>query len=972
MRTPARLIAGSLLIALAGLTAGQMPPLVPLADPGAEEAFLPGGVTRAKPELFGDYVHVWGLEDGTQVFQYYGDFALHLGSRRLKSRDAVVWMGKTVWNELNYYSFQVFLSREAYVRDAAGTVTTGPTLLVTFNSFEPAVIEADSSTTQPSVDSTLYREADRVRSAILSGRAATRPIEMEVVDPTAESRPKPPEAKPLVRYRADQEVIDEKAGLVTATGNVYLSQGLVDSTTVVEIRADAAVLFLTKTEEKPSAPSDPLAIDAGADRASAAGPTGLPTAGDIAGFGGGAGTAVAGAYLRGDVVLTRGDRMIRSPELYYDFENDRALILDAVMRAGTPDGELPIYVRAEQVRQLSSTEYLARKARVTTSEFYTPHVHIGAERVYLTDATPRDESGQIIGLAAGKYRMYDATFNVEGVPIAYWPYAAGDFRQGETSLRGVRFSYGDDFGASVESKWYLFNLLGMEKPEGVNGILRLDYFGKRGPGVGLDLDYENEHSYGLVRGYYINDHGEDNLGPFRDGEPDTENRGRFTVRHREYLPKGWELTLEGSYVSDPTFLEEYFRSEFEEGKEQETLVYLKKQQDNWAFTALAQWRVLDFLTQTEHLPDAGFHWIGQPLGEIASYFNESHLGLLRYKPDNRRIYARDRFDDNEWESDITFRGDTRNEVDVPIKLGNFNVVPYAMGRTGYWDASVREGSVGRLFGQMGVRTGTQFWRVFENAVSKLLDVNGVRHIIKPEITAWLSSSNVDSLDLYPFDRGVEDIDDFYGASFALRQRWQTKRGSPGKWRTVDWITLDLEVNAFGNAPKYENSVGRFYDYRPENSNARDHVRADFSYRLSDTTAILADGNFDLTDGDMDLFNISYAVEHTPRFSYVFGYRRIGDTDSNLIGFGSNYEINVKHRVAVRAYYDVERSELETFDITLIRKFPRWFAAVTFDVDRVEDNIGVSLSVWPEGAPDMALGSRRYSGLSRSTGIRPEE
>ena len=566
------------------------------------------------------------------------------------------------------------------------------------------------------------------------------------------------------------------------------------------------------------------------------------------------------------------------------------------------------------------------------------------------------------------------------MPIAYWPYATGDFRRGETAVRSVRFAYSDDFGATFQSKWYVFNLLGLEEPEGVEALMRLDYFSKRGPGVGLDVDYELDDAYGLLRGYYIHDTGEDNLGPFRDGEPDTENRGRFTWRHRQFLPKGWELTLEGSYLSDPTFLEEYFNAEFEEGKEQETLVYLKKQKDNWAFTALAQWRLLDFLTQTEHFPDLAFHWIGEPLAGLANFYTESHLGFVRYKPDNRRLFDKNRYFDNDNASDITFRGDTRNELTFPIKLSslNVNVVPFVTGRAGYWDASPDDGSVDRLFGTVGVRAASQLWRLFENITSQLLDVNGVRHIITPEVVAWASASNRDSRDLYPFDEGIEDIDDFYGTSLALRQRWQTKRGGGGsggeggEQQKVDWITFDLELNLFGETAEGDLPIGRFYPSRPENSIARNHARADFMYRISDTTAVFADGNFDLNDGDLDVANVSYAVERTPRFSYFVGYRRIHDTDSHLLGAGANYEINAKHRLAVRTYYDLERSRTEEFDITIVRKFPRWYAALTFSADQIEDDFGIGLSIWPEGAPQAALGSRRYTGLSTSTGIRPED
>jgi len=585
-------------------------------------------------------------------------------------------------------------------------------------------------------------------------------------------------------------------------------------------------------------------------------------------------------------------------------------------------------------------------------------------------------------LQAGTFAIEHATLNLEGMPLAYWPYTVGEFRQSETALRRIRFAYSDDFGATAQSKWHLFNLLGLQNPEGVDGALRLDYFSERGPGIGTDIDYEQEDGFGLVRNYYIHDTGKDNLGPLRDGTLDSENRGRFTVRHRQYLPRDWELTLEASYICDPNFLEEYFNAESEEGKEQETLAYLKKQRDNWAFTGQAQWRVMDFQTQTERLPDLGFHWIGEPLAEIATLYSETHLGAVRYKTDDRRpidssspysLFRRP------GDSDVTFRSETRQELNFPLTIMpiNTNVVPFAVGRTGYWDGSPRDGSVDRQFGMLGLRASTQFWRVFADANSELLDINQVRHIIQPEVVSWTSASNRNSRDLYPFDESVEGIDDSYGTSLALRQRWQTRRGGPlgqggtGQWRTVDWITFDVELNLFGNTPKEDLPIGRYYFSRPESSVAKNHIRTDFRYRISDTTTILSDGNIDVDDGVLDQFNLSYAVERTPRFSYFLGYRRIHDTDSNLFGVGYNYAINPKYRLAVRTYYDIERNRTESFDITVVRKFPRWYGAVTFAVDDIEDDFGLGFSVWPEGAPQAAIGSRRYTSLSESTGIRPE-
>jgi hypothetical protein len=889
-------------------------------------------------------------------------------------------MRKTTWKDVTYYHYEVFLSQEAMVRDTADTINSGPTLFVTFNSFDPPALEMDSSSAEPSASTTLYREASRVREQVLAGKPGEgEPGKLEVVNPQVPRKQAQIKPRPIVRYRStDPAIIDEKAGTVTMTGSVYLSQGAVESGEFVEIRANAAVVFLVKEESKPQGEGKqdvlaPQAKGAGGDKKPAN--TSGGTFGTLGGgLGGSAGGEVAGVYLKGDIILTRGERMIRASELYYDIENDRALMLDAVMRAVIPDREVPLYVRAAEIRQLSSTEFMARKARVSTSEFYTPHVHLGAEEITLTDATPRGDTGEVIGLEAGKYRAHDVTLNLEGVPVSYWPYSQGDFRRSETPLKGLRVSYGDDFGMSVQSRWYLFNLLGVPAPTGVDATLMMDYYSKRGPGTGLDVKYETEHSRGEFKGYYVHDRGEDDLGPYREDTDDQKNRGRLTWRHMQFLPDHWYLTLEGSYISDPTFLEEWFKSEFEEGKEQETLIYLKKQENNWAFTALAQWRILDFLTQTEHLPDAGFYWIGEPLGELANYYNESHLGLVRRRVDDRQIFDRDLFDQSKIESDVTPRADTRNELTFPIRLGNAQVVPYAMARTGYWDGTVGEGSVGRMLGSLGVRTGTQFWKVFEGVTSKLLDLYGLRHIITPEATAWLSGSNIDSGHMYRFDRGIEDVDDFYGASLALRQRWQTKRGGPGDWRVVDWIKLDLELNVFGGVPErnVDQPIGRFYSYRPEASNPRNHVKSDFSFRLSDTATLLADANWDLNDGSMDIFNMSYAVEQTPRFSYMLGYRRIGPTDSNLVGGGANYQFNTKYSGAVRAYYDIEYAKLAEFDVTIIRRWPRWYTAMTFGLDNIEDDISLNFSMWPEGAPNLALGSRRYTGLEQGTGIRTED
>ncbi len=979
--------------------AEPQPTTAPYEPDDPEELLLPTGISEWDVEMGGRFAYTW-KQDGVSTVLYRGAFELYMERRRLRADEAVIWIGQGDYKGRPYKILDVFLWQHAEIREPGGTVSTSPVFLVRLQTFGEVKLNADATSLESQAESGVYQQAADTRKLLDAQEAAAEeldpewakgkptpgrepsPMQIRTADGRA-SLPKIPKGPKRVTYRGKDLRVNTKEGIVTAIGDVYLTQSGEGPADLLEIRAKAAVLFLAEgatdqgadlltglgagKAKKTSKDADgPIKLEE-ADRDDGVLPPEPKTPVETVN------SLVKGAYLEGDVVLSRGERMIRSSELYYDFENNRALILDAVMRAMVPGRDVPVYVRAAQVRQLSSTEYAATHAQVTSSEFYTPAYHIGAERVYLRDATARDSRGQIVGLGAGSYEMHETTFNVGGVPLAYWPYTKGNFKLSETSLRSLRVGYSDDFGATFETKWYMFNLLGMEQPEGYDAWLNLDYYTKRGPGIGINLDYERENYYGLFRSYYIYDTGEDDLGPFRDNEPDTEHRGRITWRHRQYLPKDWELTMEASYISDPGFLEEYEKSEFFEGKEQETLVYLKKQRDNWAFTALAQWRVLDFLTQTEHLPDFGFHLIGQDVGDVATLFSESHAGIVRYSPDNRRLFDRHRFGDNTEKSDVTPRMDERAEIDLPIPLGPLKVVPFSTVRGNYWDSSPTErGDVWRGYVNYGARAGSYLSRVYPEIENRLLDINGIKHIIKPDVAFWFAHSNVSSNDLYPFDEGIETIDDFDGVTAGLRQRWQTKRGGPGKWRIVDLLTFDLEMGAFQDDRTSEYTHGDTFMSRPENSITANYINGNLAYRLSDTTSFLWDFNWDLDEGELDVTNVSIAVERMPRLSYFVGWRYIRETDSNLFGLGANYRLNEKHTLAFRGFYDIDVGQMADWNVTVVRKLPRWYLAVSVGYDGVKEDWSLSLAAWPEGLPEATLGTRRYTGLARTTGLRAQK
>ena len=114
--------------------------------------------------------------------------------------------------------------------------------------------------------------------------------------------------------------------------------------------------------------------------------------------------------------------------------------------------------------------------------------------------------------------------------------------------------------------------------------------------------------------------------------------------------------------------------------------------------------------------------------------------------------------------------------------------------------------------------------------------------------------------------------------------------------------------------------------------------------------------------------LAQAVEREPRVSYFLGWRYIHDTDNSLVVFGSNYKLSEKHIIAFRETYDVDLGRNYSTQVVYIRKWPRWYTAVSFDVDRALEDVGVNFSIWPEGAPQFGVGSKRYTGLTDSIGL----
>jgi len=933
--------------------------------------------------------------DHALVFQ--SGFSMSIGAEQFSADSGVVWLGSgsprgaiTESSERPriFYRATVYLQGNLSAKKPEGASTTslsrtvieeGRAMAIRFDVSGEIFVTADNRKIADPRVLELYGKAFSAlqTAGVEPASAEAEPQEPELqiekitLEDPADQAVQPQEKKPGFRYPpvlspAGETTLkiewDDTEKIGTVLGRFYLSQKQDEKGGLLELQADNAVIFLS-AEQQPEGDGKSRAKDTL--------------------------TGMQAIYMSGDVVATNGQRTIRADEIYYDFERKKAIALNAVMRNFDTTEGIPIYVRAAKLRQTAENEFAADDITLTTSEFYLPQISFNASNITITDTTPTDEQQGGTSKSSYDAQMHDVRLKMYDKTFFYWPFMRSNLQRPDLPIKSVRIGNDNIYGTFFETQWYLARLLGLQEPEGTDSTLALDYYSKRGFGGGIATEYTGEDYFGRLLGYMINDTGEDRLGRIssrRNLEPEQELRGRFHWQHRQFLPYNWQLTAEASYESDKNFLESFYRSEFYTGKGQETLIYLKRIEDNWGLSLLGKVRTNDFKNELEELPSTEFHWTGQSFfDDRLTFYSDTQVSRFR------QLYASS-YNDPGSEDYFSF-ATTRNEVDMPMAVGKAKVVPFVAGTVAYedgagfyreLDGSMAEGQENVWFGETGIRASTQpYWKVYPNVKSELWDLNQMRHLIKPYLTAVAYTQN---------ESVIEQRDTL---NVGISQRLQTKRGLDEKQRSVDWMRLDMDVTWVNNSGDDSagpdkfiwnkpfippiNTVSRVIPLQDRRSShifgpRRNYFGADYSWLLSDTTAVLSDMNYDMQSGVLQQFNVGFSHMRWPNLQYYIGSRYLrrldngyGEYGSNAFTFAVTYVLDPRYTLVYSQQIDFDFGEIVRSDITLIRQYHRLYWGLSFSADESLDRQSVTFSLWPQGVPGLAFGESKYIGLGGSAG-----
>ncbi len=730
----------------------------------------------------------------------------------------------------------------------------------------------------------------------------------------------------------------------------------------------------------------------------------LPLAGDLISGDAEFSQAEGELYLEGDIVFRQGERIIYADSMYYNVTRELGMVLEAEAITTIPEYQGIVRLKADLLQQISSGNFVAFDAAVTSSRMGVPRYWLQSQELRLTDRQ-RVTTDPATGLATTTSDPFASSSGnfvfLGGVPVLYWPRFSTSLQQPNFYLKGAKAKNDSIFGNQLMLEWDMFQLLGWENaPSGVDWTLSTDYLSERGPAIGSETRYDLPGLFGVpgpVTGSYdswlIDDSGLDTLGSIRrDLVPEETLRGRSLLRHRHSLPSDWEFTAELGYISDRNFLEQYLENEWDQDKDHDTAIRLRRYGRNHLLDLSANVQLNDFFQETERVPRLDHYAIGSSwLGDRLTWSAHNKVGYTRLNVADAPVDPAEAATFTTLPGEVAREGleaGTRQELSLPLPLGPLKVAPFASGEAVHYGEAADGNELTRLTGQTGIRANLPMWRVDPTVQSSLLNVRGLAHKVDWgfEYLFADSNTNLDELPLYdPLDDNAQEqfrrrfifanhggtlpsqldprtlafrqgtqrwvtspsdviADDLQQVRLGVHQRFQTKRGLPGRERITDLFRFDVDTILFPEADRdnFGETVG------PTTYAARYHV--------GDRVALLSDGYFDFID--LGLRSISAGVR-TSRpgvgDAYVGLLSLEGPVSSTVLRTSLDYRLNEKWIGNFGTTYDFGDAGNVGQSVGITRIGESFLLRVGVNVNPGRDNVGVGFAVEPRFWPTSRLG-----------------
>jgi LPS-assembly protein len=443
-------------------------------------------------------------------------------------------------------------------------------------------------------------------------------------------------------------------------------------------------------------------------------------------------------------------------------------------------GRAPVFAEGEGLHgDYTNRVLIATNGMITTDDVSEPAFKVRAKYLKI--------------IPGDKVEAHDATLYVGGVPVFYFPYYSrniGPHANNFNFIPGYRSSWGP----------YLLGNYNFFMGDALDGTAHVDYRGRRGAGLGPDLNYHlGRWGDGTLRYYYMYDQD-----PGTDGGDPNINKNRQRVNFSYQSNPATNLSVKAlvQYQTDTNIVREFFEGEYRRDVQPATYFDVNRFWQNFSVDTYVQPQVNNFLDTIERLPEVQLNGQRQQLWETPVYY-ESVTSAGYY----RHAYGKTNgvYDGLDYEAP---RMDTYQKLLLPNTFFDWlNVTPRVGGRYTYYGATSGPGAttddVSRWVFDTGAEVSAKASRLWPEAQNDFFHVDGLRHIIEPSVNyAYIPNPNVYGTNLVPqFDyqlpslrllpitmpdyNSIDSIQSENVFRFGLRNKFQTKREGQVV-NLVDW------------------------------------------------------------------------------------------------------------------------------------------------------------------------------------------
>jgi hypothetical protein len=742
-------------------------------------------------------------------------------------------------------------------------------------------------------------------------------------------------------------------------------------------------------------------------------------------------------YLSGHVIVRQAplvdpkgsQRTIYADEVYYDVSRNVAIALNGRIQLKQPLMNDPLIATAKEIRQTSVNTF-----EIVNSETFSSRLPSDPGlKIYLQDGVIEDNTvplrnifgmpvldrttGQPVMLRQTLLNGDNTFFQLEKIPFFWLPSVWTTAQEPLGPIQNFSWGFNQIFGLQLGVSLNVYQLLGLQPRPNTRWLLNLDEMSYRGPAVGTLYNTAANDLFGIpakytdtIRATGMYDRGYDVLGgprPMNNFRPDNF-RGWYLQRiDAEDMPYGFSVMSQISPVSDRNFIEQYYKLPWDLDPNFDTFLYVKQQQNNWAWSVMAMPRLRNWITMTENLPRADAWLIGKDFFHLITYTthaNAEYASLLLSSGTNPQVSPTD-------QTDSTFRGDWMQEAEIPFSLGPFKFAPFGRWELAYYSRDLLGTSIGRSWEAGGVRASIPFTHLYRNVTNELLNINGLNHKIFFNVYYVDAYTNIPYTELPQLDRlnteaanqALQDIRDYqflfnpqavffnHGLSlvnspyyntpqtmairrllfdrdvdtlssinelrFQLNQRLQTKRGFPGNQHIVDWMWLDLYASYF---PQYNrDNFGHPWAF----------LQYNYLWNLGDRTAFTSTGWTDPFPGGVRIWTVGGYYNRTDRTNFYLGFRYIDPLMVRAATLAMTYIFSPKYAATLSTTYDFGTGEAFANSLMFTRMGSDLQVSLGVSYNALQNNFNLLFNIVPNLLPaNRAFGPVGAGGAGNAGGV----